>query len=257
MEKGGWKPTIFLTKNRKGSHVGMIISFVVFITFVVFLYSVIKPAVNTGEDKSTVLEYIGQKIEENVSANLTKVGVQISSNKNPGQRCVQLKSFLAWLEIGAPYPIITRNELGQVQESYFGSGTAFANLVINRVDRNNLFFEVYFSPAFDGLEANPITAPPCAETADYNFSLSTTHVYVFERNMYNLMDYYENNYENLKNELNIPSNNEFGFGFKQSNGTVINVGERGDANVYAKEVPIQYFDDKATLQSGFINVRVW
>jgi hypothetical protein len=255
MEKRDKMPTIFQKKNRTGSHVGMILSFIIFITFVVFLYTVIKPAVNTGEDKTTTLEYIGGKITENVSTNLTSVKMKIVSGKNPNSNCIQLQNFLAFLDIRPPYPVIVKNETGGIEEAYSGSGAAFANLVINRRNKNNLFFEIDFSPVFNGLSVN--TIPSCVETRNYNISLVRTEVYVFERNMYKLIEYYKTNYEDLRNELKVPPGNEFGFVFKQSNGTVIEVGGKGVANIYAKEIPIQYFDDKATVQSGFINVRVW
>lgn len=241
--------------KKEGSHVGMILSFVIFITFVVFLYTVIKPAINIGEDKATTLEYIEGKIAENVSTNLTSVGVQINNRRNPGTNCIQLQNFIAFVDIRPPYPIIVKNETGGIQDAYSGSGAAFANLVIDRKNKNNLFFEVDFSPAFAGLDVS--TIPSCAAVTDYNISLVRTEIYVFERNMYELIDYYKDNYENLKTELKVPPGNEFGFGFKQSNGTVIEIGGKGAANVYAKETPVQYFDDKANVQSGFINVKVW
>lgn len=255
MEKRGRMPTIFQKKNRTGSHVGMILSFVIFITFIVFLYSVIKPAVNTGEDKTTTLEYVGGKITKNTSTNLTSVGLKINSNSNPNSNCIQLQNFLAFVDIRPPYPIIVKNETGGIENAYSNNGASFANLLINRKDRNNLFFEVDFSPVFSGLNLN--TTPCNPIVINYNISLVRTEVYVFERNMYSLIDYYKKDYEGLRNEFKIPPGNEFGFIFKQSNGTDIEVGGKGAANIYAKEIPIQYFDDKAIVQSGFINVRVW
>jgi hypothetical protein len=241
--------------EKGGSHVGMILSFVIFITFVIFLYSVIKPAINIAGSKATTLEYIEGKIEENVSANLTRAGVQITSRWNPSPRCIQLENFLLIMEITPPYPVIVKNETGGIESAYAGSGVEFANLVIDRKNKNNLFFEVYFSSVFNGLNVSTMSCN--SVVSDYNISLVRTNKYVFERNMYNLIDYYKNNYEDLKKEFKVPPGNEFGFGFKQSNGTVIEVGGKGTADIYAREIPIQYFEDKANVQSGFINVRVW
>ncbi len=42
--------------NKRGSHVGMMISFVIFITFLVFLYSILQPVIKTRQDKELVLD---------------------------------------------------------------------------------------------------------------------------------------------------------------------------------------------------------
>ena len=39
-------------ENKKGSHVGMILSFALFITFVVFIYTIVNPTINTSESAS-------------------------------------------------------------------------------------------------------------------------------------------------------------------------------------------------------------
>jgi hypothetical protein len=216
---------------------------------------VIKPAINIAGSKATTLEYIEGKIEENVSANLTRAGVQIASSRNPNPRCIQLENFLLVMEITPPYPVIVKNETGGIESAYAGNGVEFANLVIDRKNKNNRFFEVYFSSALAGLDVS--TMPCNSIVSDYTISLIRTNKYVFEKNMYKLLDYYRNNYEDLKKEFKIPPGNEFGFGFKQSNGTIIEVGGKGTADIYAREIPVQYFDDKANVQSSFINVRVW
>jgi hypothetical protein len=242
--------------DKHGSHVGVIISFVIFITFIVFLYVVVNPAVQTGEDKKTTLDYVGSKITENVSANFTSASIKINSKKNPGTNCVQLKNFLAFLEISRPYPLIVKNEIGDIENAYSGSGTNFANLVINRKNKDNLFFEIDISPEFPGISVSTIS--PCSSVSEYNISLIKTQSYVFENNMYELIDEYNGDYEKLKTELNVPPGVEFGFGFTQSNGTKIDIGKAaGTVNVFVKEIPVQYIDEKANILSGFINVKVW
>ncbi len=246
------KLTISLMRNRRGTHVGMILSFVVFITFIVFLYSVVQPAIKTGEDKSTTLAYIASKISENVSSDLTTVSVRIDTN--PGTNCVELQKFLAFFVLRPPYPVIVKNELGIVEEPYYGS-TDNTNLVINRDNSGNVFFTVRFSAAFPNLVSNPVA--PCTAVTGYNISLSRTDMYVFEKRIYELITYYNTSYEQLRTKFNIPPGNEFSFSFRQSNGTIVDAGGTGNVNVYAEETPIQYIDNNANILSGFINVKVW
>ena len=55
--------------------------------------------------------------------------------------------------------------------------------------------------------------------------------------MYEFIDYYKNNYEDIKTQLKIPTENEFGFAFIQRNGTKIEVGqETAPKNIYADEI---------------------
>jgi hypothetical protein len=236
--------------NKKGSHVGMILSFVIFITFIVFLYTVIQPMLNTGEDKKATLEYLEIRIIQNVSLNLTTASVEFNNTWNT-QNCVRLKNFLILSEI-PPY-ILVKNETQSVQDAYMD----FGDLLINRKSRENHFFKIYSSPDFK-LLGNITLSCRQINDADYTIGSIKTGKYIFEKKLFYLMDYYKSNYETLRTELKIPPGNEFGFGFVETNGTKIEVEqETKSANVYVKEIPIQYVDNQANIQSGFINIKVW
>jgi hypothetical protein len=254
-KRGTFLAALFLTKNRRGSHVGMILSFVIFITFVVFLFAVFKPAVGQGENKQTTLQDIESRIELNVSANFTSTSVQINSSKNPGTGCIKLQNFLIFTEMNSPH-IIVKDETQALQSGYFGMGSDFGMLAIDRSNPGSLFFRVYYSPEFEEIGSTYGTCDQVNE-GDYEISLTVRGRYIFEKNMYLLIDSYANDYESLKKELNVPAGNEFGFGFTQSNGTKIEAGGTGKQNVYSEEIPVQYIDNNANILSGFINVKVW
>ncbi|MCK4647518.1 hypothetical protein KAT24_01145 [Candidatus Pacearchaeota archaeon] len=42
--------------DKKGSHVGMMLSFVIFVTFLVFLYSILQPVIKIRQDKKLILD---------------------------------------------------------------------------------------------------------------------------------------------------------------------------------------------------------
>ena len=255
--KGGLMSTIFLMKNRRGSHVGMILSFVIFITFIVFLYSVIRPAVTTGEEKKTTLDYIEKKIEENTSAEFASISIKIEDSTNPSTICVNFSSFFPYSMISPR--MIVKNESGDIQNAYYNISSDFDGFRLYRGNKDNLFFKVYYSPEFDKLPAGVIE--PCTPVdyiREYNITSMNSGQYLFEKKVYELVDYYKNNYEKLKSELNVPTGSEFGFDFTQSNGTKFGVGNVSKSvSVYAGETPIQYIDEKANILSGFINVKVW
>ncbi len=254
-------------KSKRGSHVGMILSFVIFITFIVFLYSVVKPAINTGTDKKSILSSLETQVIKNVSSNLTSTTVQISNN--PNKNCVVFANLLTALEIQPPYPLIVKNDLENVQEAYEGSvGTEFGGLKIDNRDKKNSvydsFFNIYYSTNFTGLTTKDVSSCPLliydinSNTGDYAIGSVTITKYAFESKINYLESYYNSNYDQLKIYLKIPPGNDFGFGFIKSDGTKTEVGTAPEkASVYADEIPIQYVDANANILSGFINLKVW
>jgi len=250
MKRGG------LILDKKGSHVGMILSFAIFITFIIFLYSILNPAVKTGEDKTATLDYIQYQIMQNVSSNFTSASIGWDSTINPTGNCVQFDNLLGFLEIPPPYKIIIKNENNIIQSEPYLVADNYPDVEIIRGSADDKFFRIYNSPEFEIPEASIVE--PCTKISDYEIGSVTSGGYVFEKNMYKLTDYYNNNYEWLRTEFKITPGSEFGFIFVQSNGTMINVGNPpASANVHVSEIPIQYIDDYANILSGFINVKVW
>ena len=245
--------------KKKASHVGMIISFLIFITFIVFLYIILKPAVNTGQDKKTIVQYIEAKIIENTSSNLTSTSIAINSSAqtlDSNNKCILIHNFLILSQISPPFFII-KNETSDVQDSYTDYGIGGGDIMINRKTSNNLFFKIYSSDQFDLLGATSMT---CYTVADINYSIGTIRIddYAFEKKLYNLVNYYNARYDDLKRSWNIPSGNEFTFSFIQSNGTKISAEQNITSNeVYTDEIPVQYIDNEANIQGGFIDVKVW
>jgi len=240
-------------RGKLGSHVGMILSFVIFITFIVFLYVILRPAVTTSEDKKATLTYIERQILENVSANFTSTSVSIS--ENPPESCVSILNLLLIPELSPP-GIKVKNKDGIIQQEIYVQ-TNSPNLLIDR-NSPGVFFYIYSSPEWEFI--NEASRDDCKAIGDdkYQIGLVKETNYPFEENLIEFIDYYKTNYEDLKKELKTPPGAEFGLGFIQSNQSEISVGTPGkSANVYAEVIPIQYIDDSANIQSGFINIKVW
>ena len=51
-------------KNRKkgGTHVGMMLSFVIFITFITFLYTIIQPSIQVQKSKQVTLDVLKENL---------------------------------------------------------------------------------------------------------------------------------------------------------------------------------------------------
>jgi disulfide oxidoreductase YuzD len=236
--------------DKRGSHVGMILSFVIFITFIIFLYSVFQPAINIEGNKKETLEYLEFQIIKNVSANFTTTSVQITGT-NPAEDCVTLQNLIYPLELIPPH-IKIKNENGVLQEGK----SSFTNLRIERTNQEDTFFRIYHSPKFPLLEE----AYNCTmiNEGEYQRGLIKVDNYIFKESVESLKDYYETNYEELKEELKLSPADEFWFGFTESDGTKIEPEQEVlSENVYADEIPVQYIDENINIQSGYLNVKVW
>tara|TARA_Y100000310_G_C20542534_1_gene744013 strand:- start:67 stop:801 length:735 start_codon:yes stop_codon:yes gene_type:complete len=238
----------FLPKNCKGSHVGVVLSFIIFVSFLVLLYpALIDPALDTGENKQALLEHLRTEITENISAELTTASVELTLSE--GNNCIKLKNFLS--STGITSRNIVKNDKEKNQASYVSGNF----LKINRDSINDDFFKVESSQEF----ASVGDRAGCVEIAeeDYVVGLIRTKEYVFETKIISLVENYRTGYGSLKNELGLPSSTEFDFIFEQNNKTQIGVKEEISTEIYAEEIPVQYVNKEGGILLGKIIIRIW
>lgn len=250
-------------KNKRAAHVGMILSFVIFILFILFMYIIVQPAVNTGEDKKILLETLKAELIENVSENLTSASVNINQGKNPSDKdCVEFENLMEKLEVDETIDsrLVVKDAAGNVLAFYSGDN----DLEITRESETDTFFKIYNSPKFNVGEWE--TTPGCKKIKadEYTIGLITNEKYIFLKSIEQLATAYntdEEHYEQVKEQLNVPSGKEFGFNFINNlDEKIFDVGNKVVfTNVFSEEIPIQYIsnDDKADILSGFINIRIW
>ena len=239
-------------KQKKGSHVGVVLSFVIFMTFIFFIYLITQPALKT-ERKDNSLEFLAMGLMEKVSANLTAVSVAITQS-NP-QDCVRLSSFFSTTDVGNR--VVARDDSGNTLQS---SVDVDDLLVV----RNGVtFFKVYESEEFNTAATGQIN--PCQQLSQgngYILGLIKTDERVFQAKVVKLIGNYSSDYDGLKDDLKISQGNEFDFSFTYANGTEIATKNKNQTisssiNIYAKNVPIVYISENASEESGFLNVKIW
>jgi hypothetical protein len=244
--------------NKKGSHIGIMISFMIFITFIVFFLSIVTNKVQKEKDKQIALEYIEMRILKNTSYPLTIALVNITNN--PGDNnCIELKDVFIFLN-ATSYGGIIKNKNEEEQTSYVDDDNIEKNLKINRTDISNNIFELILSPAYSKFrENNEITCTLKENSNGYRFSsIRKDYTYAFENEFQKLNESYFINYEKLKEDLFVPSDNEFIFEFEKSNGEIIKPSKTINArNIYSDEIPLQYIDNHGNIQSGFLRVKIW
>jgi len=230
------------------SHVGVVLSFIIFITFIFFVYIILQPTITT-KDKLALLNYVEETIIENSSANL--MGISVLMEEFP-QSCVQLSDFLDGINIDR---IIVKNNAGEVLDSKISG----QDLYIER-DGGELFLKIYSSEEFDLTETG--TMSECRNLKEmpdgYLLGLIKTEKNIFESKIIQLIENYDDDYETLKKELDIAMGEDFHLGFTYANGTIIATEEKETSgNVFINNVLIEYISKNASREAGYLNIGIW
>lgn len=246
--------------NKRGSHIGVIISFIVFMGMIVFLYSFLAPNLNFGQNKSTLINSLDLNLESALSGNLTTISVY--ANDTSG--CVNLTGFAANAGISSLNAIV-QNGSG-IEETSGISGDGF--YIIK--DPSSKLLTIYDSPQFS---PSSDTSPgvSCAALnygigeGNYTIGQIKTNTYLFESKIKSKINNYGNaeygsQYQTMKTDLGIPLQNNFGFSFIYQNGTSIgtsNTQGQSSNNVYSQSFPVTYVTVNGGVQSGSLIIQVW
>lgn len=235
-------------RNRKGTHVGVVISFVMFITFLAFLNPLLVEPLINKESKRNVLDNLKTRIIENVSQDLSISSLNINNNK--GSKCVSLQNFFTNTNFGLN--VISKNSADTKQATYLNSN----DLAIDRASSSDVFFRIYYSKEFPNLTANS----GCATIPqnDYVTSSITNQKYASTAKIKDLINEYNSNYQAVKSGFGLLSGDEFGLSFQYSDQTKISTNESIiSVNIYSNEIPVQYLDSNGNILLGTITVKVW
>jgi hypothetical protein len=239
--------------NKKGSHVGFVISFVMFITFVIFVYVLLNSRLDLGQNKQNSLEYTKSAIIERVSENLTITSLNV--NSQTPENCLYFTGFITKTAIGDKF--IAKNDSGNIFTASMPSDKTGLYIIRGGSDSN--FFRIYSSDEFPSVVSETLSyCTPLDEGTGYTIGLSKEETDVFESKIQGLLNNYTTDYEALKKDIKIKSGDEFGFIFTYNNGTQVKTPEKNvTINVYSERIPVQYIKTSSIKETGFIDVVVW
>ena len=254
MERETLKSKRLLSKSsmlsqRKGSHVGIVISFIMFATFIFFFYIIIRPTI-TSESNKNLFEYLRGQTVYLLSANVTEVSL-IANVAPPLPICVQLVNFLG--ETGIGNRVIVRGSSGGALYSKINGNDLYVTI------NGNTFLKAYGSEEFSITTSGTMTG--CQ--SGYTLGLVKTDKNIFETKITKFIENYSIDYENLKKQLKIPAENEFGFDFVYANGTIISAQNfqvqppASSTNIYVNEIPVQYISRDAAREAGTLRIKIW
>jgi len=239
-------------KNKRGSHVGVVVSFAIFVTFLFFVYAILEPTMTTERDKQYILDYLKLNLVDNVSSDMTTMTVYIE--EPVPKNCVKINSVVG--EIPEHDELLFKNQDDETL-IYEISGDGF------RIEVGygfNGFLKIYHA---EGLNSS-LGTPECTGNTPINQIEPTfikTYSQIFESKIGDINESYYTNYEGLKSELGIPEGTEFSFYLWDSERNEIFKAENQvpptTKSVYVEEIPIQYVDEQGNIKFGFLVIKVW
>ena len=234
--------------QRKGTHVGVIISFGVFIVFLVFLFLILEPSLKVNEGKEETLENMGTLFISYLDSELTTVSIQI--NQDIGS-CVDF-SGVDFIPSGLNNNnIFVKNSTNANMKFDWLADTS--HLLVENNGQNR-FFKIYASTGINSQENVP---SGCQAPTSYTLGNVKTENNIFERDIIDAISLYKINFALLRQNVGITTD-EFGFDFIYSNGTLVGTGEKSEnKNVFAKEIPINYLDEDLNSNAGSIIIKTW
>lgn len=240
-------------KNKKGSHVGFVISFVVFVTFLVFLFAVLQPAITREDTKEYVLNSLKFRILENVSYETTTVSLNVEENSG-NDECITLSNIDG---TGIPSEfqgnLLIKNYLGD-KLNYELSGQN-----INVETGQN--FEGILRVSYSDVLAPGQTSQSGCVTKSYSVGIKKNDSQITETGFTNLESYYDSNYDTLKSKFGVSENSEFSFTlFDSGRNEIINSEKESppqSIDIYVSETPVKYMNSTGGTKLGFLVINVW
>lgn len=242
------RSTSSLMSQRKGTHIGFVLSFVIFVGFLIFLLTIIQPSIRTNLNEQNLLNSLKNNLISNVSSDLTTVSVFVDP---PSSGCFILVNFIANTGISTNLKVV--NDSGNTFDSYSsGSG-----LLIDTTG-DNLLLKIRVSKEFPIISSSGPSGCASINENAYTTGLIKKEEHIFESKINDMIEFYKINYESFKSELKIPSGNEFEFSFTDVDGTTVRTDANipTNTNIYSEDIHIRYIDENANKVSGILNIII-
>jgi len=245
--------------NKKGSHIGFVVSFVIFVTFLVFLYTIIQPVTVRERSKDYILDYLTLNLIGNSTGEMTTMVVNVVDPILPGKACINLQNMIGDGE--GEIPISMKDHLSFTANGesflYQESGQGF---IVNVGEGFQGIITIIYSEDINKL---PYVSVGGCDPHSFPTGYVKTFSEIFETKMYEINESYYADYEALKITLGIPDGTEFNFyvyDSLRSEPPIISAEIQEppiDKSVFVQETPIQYADVNGNKLFGFLKVEIW
>lgn len=236
-------------KKRAVSHIEMVISFGIFALFTFWLIVFLNPVRN--QNISTVLM---DTIQKSIIANATLEVLEVPATVQPTPICFTINN---------PFDTLSRDNI--VVTDANGAPLQFdlvdsqsANISIGT---NGNFYRISY--AITQFTSSSLGGASCPYLAPSQFAYTSTRTYtpLFIPRLERIKDLYDQDYEQLKEELNLPRIADFSINITNLE-THQNLFEMSKTKpkkveVIAREVPIEVMLRDGSIIKSIMNIQVW
>ena len=248
-------------KNKRAdSNLEMIISFSIFLIFLLFIFTFLNPV--KKPDISNVLLDIIEEQAKNYTLSLLEIPVMIYTTPSGcfNIECPFNLSYIEDQEKRRYYIFVEDDKQNDKNFGFTGSGNLL-NITIDSSGSASNLYTLYFSDSvFDNVPGSEPQASGCISPGLYNFStprLNKLYSYNKLRDL-NTSYYSSGGYDNLKKLFNFPESSDFAIFVRPYFEMTGIKPERGI--VKAREIPIEMIkeeDGKKEIIKTYLDIQVW
>ncbi len=235
-----------INKNKKGSHVGIVLSFTLFITFLIFAYVVIGPPASLKNEKKYVIESIKGILFEKLPQDVMIASIYEDN--------LSIDCFRFDFDNSFEDPIILAND-GDIKDV---GAEIYGNEIL--IQGGQHFSKVYLTNNSFEDETALTNETPCEEIVPNNI---LNEKRITEKGIIALVAMVEDDYDEAKNYLEVRGS-EFSLHFVDEAQTVfgkerilINGFEQIKTNVYARTYKVDYLNVHGEEKMGELIIKVW
>lgn len=239
--------------KKKGSHIGFVLSFAIFVTFVVFIYATLAPLLKDKRNSEGAIENIKDNLANKLKTEVNSTTVRINSSFEMSGNCVEFQGLSNSIEGNF---LTVKDDNGILRKYEKNSG----NVEIE-IPSSVKYLKIYSAYGLNYSE-KPLSGCAFAEVGkNYTIGLVKNEIIIVEKKIIDYVTKQDSDYNSLKSELGVPVTRDFMFGFKFYNGSVLSEIGPAEKNIsrdlFVDEISVQYLNSTADLNQGFVNIKVW
>lgn len=241
-----------ILKNKLGSgHIEVVISFVIFIGFLIFLFILFNPLKKSINE--TIVDSTIFNIGENASMNVTSTSIRINNYIDlDSYDCFQIP-VLESLGCSSERKILSKNSSEGVIDSKIESGKIIINLL-----NNEKYYTLHCSEEISE-RAGIKTNCKVLDANEYNIGQIKTKYAWSEAKLRSFENKYLNSYKEIKEKF-VSGGNDFSFSIRNLSNDEKFIGRKSapkGIGVNSKTIQIELIDNKATIKKAIITVTIW
>ncbi len=229
-------------RNKKGSHVGMVLSFTLFIVFLIFVYAIVGSPVRTQKQNENLFENIQDEIIAETTSKIYTARAYDDINMGG---CIEINN--------------TGNEFSNVDVIVRNSSEeigAEINGDVAYIEGGKGFMKIYYSDNYFEEETS-FSGTGCVRI---DIDSVSEEERILEDKILILLDEMKNNYSLVKEKFGIDGTVDFHLEFVYENGTKIRGSEFNEElkrEIFAIRFNINYLAENAEEKIGEFIVRTW